>query len=40
MLAKVDEPQLVAKLEKSETAVNEVANKTLLKVQKAVGLRA
>lgn len=39
-LAKVDEPQLVAKLEKSETAVNEVANKTLLKVQKAVGLRA
>ena len=39
-LAKVDESQLVAKLEKSEMAINEIANETLLKVQKAVGLRA
>lgn len=39
-LDKVDEAKLMAKLESSEKAMNEVANATLLKVQKAVGLRA
>ena len=38
-LSKVDESELLAKLESSETAMNEVANQTLLNVQKAVGLR-
>jgi len=38
-LALVDDSKLMAKLEQSEKAMNEVANKTLLKVQKAVGLR-
>lgn len=38
-LAKVNDAKLVAKLEESEKAMNEIANKTLLKVQKAVGLR-
>ncbi len=35
----VDEQELIAKLESSEARMNEVANATLLKVQKAVGLR-
>ena len=39
-LAQVDEVQLRAKLEADEKQMNEVANATLLKVQKAVGLRA
>jgi tryptophanyl-tRNA synthetase len=38
-LSNVDEAKLLTKLEQSEKAMNEVANKTLLKVQKAVGLR-
>ncbi len=38
-LAKVDEKALLAKLETSEAAMNKVANETLLRVQKAVGLR-
>lgn len=38
-LAAVDEKALLAKLESSEQAMNEVANQTLLRVQKAVGLR-
>lgn len=38
-LANVDDVKLVAKLQDSEKAMNEIANKTLLKVQKAVGLR-
>lgn len=38
-LAKVDEKALQDKLVSSEKAMNEVANQTLLKVQKAVGLR-
>lgn len=38
-LAKVDEAALRAKLESSEAAMNEIANTTLLKAQKAVGLR-
>jgi len=38
-LAKVDDKQLLAKLEVSEKAMNEQANTTLLKVQRAVGLR-
>ncbi len=38
-LALVDDSALLAKLASSEAAMNEVANKTLLKVQKAVGLR-
>ncbi len=38
-LAKVDEKAVLQKLETSELAMNEQANKTLLKVQKAVGLR-
>jgi tryptophanyl-tRNA synthetase len=39
-LAKVDASELEAKLLSSEKAMNEQANNTLLKVQKAVGLRA
>jgi tryptophanyl-tRNA synthetase len=39
-LATVDEAALMAKLEADEAAMNEVANATLYKVQKAVGLRA
>ncbi len=39
-LNNVDEAKLLAKLEASEKAMNEVANSTLVKVQKAVGLRA
>lgn len=38
-LAAVDEQQLQAKLESDEAAMNAVAQATLLKVQKAVGLR-
>ncbi len=38
-LAAVDEAKLIAKLEASEKAMNETANQTLLRVQKAVGLR-
>ncbi|HSX44279.1 MAG TPA: tryptophan--tRNA ligase [Candidatus Saccharimonadales bacterium] len=38
-LANVDEAKLMKKLESDEKAMNEVANATLLKVQKAVGLR-
>lgn len=38
-LANLDEQQLMAKMEASEAALNEQASKTLLKVQKAVGLR-
>jgi len=38
-LAKVDDKTLVSKLEADEKAMNEAANATLLKVQKAVGLR-
>jgi tryptophanyl-tRNA synthetase len=37
---KVDDKLLQAKLESSEKAMNEVANKQLLKVQQAVGLRS
>jgi tryptophanyl-tRNA synthetase len=37
---KVDEKALMAKLEASEATMNKVANETLAKVQKAVGLRA
>ena len=39
-LANVDDNAVIAKLESSERAMNEVANTTLLRVQKAVGLRA
>jgi len=39
-LANVDDAQLMAKLEADEKQMNGVANATLLKVQKAVGLRA
>ena len=39
-LANIDQNQLLQKLESSERAMNEIANATLLKVQKAVGLRA
>lgn len=39
-LAAVDETAVLAKLEKSETAMSTQANETLLRVQKAVGLRA
>jgi len=39
-LNQVDDTQLLAKLEADERHMNEVANATLLKVQKAVGLRA
>lgn len=38
-LAKVDDATLMAKLEQSEAKMNVVANETLQKVQKAVGLR-
>jgi tryptophanyl-tRNA synthetase len=38
-LALVDDSKLLAKLEASEVAMNKTANATLLKVQKAVGLR-
>jgi tryptophanyl-tRNA synthetase len=38
-LAKVDEQELLSKLEASEKAMREVAAKTLLGVQIAVGLR-
>lgn len=39
-LAAVDEVKLQQKLEASEKAMNEIANATLVRVQKAVGLRA
>ena len=39
-LANIDENILFAKLESSEAAMNEVAKATLLRAQKAVGLRA
>jgi len=39
-LANVDDNAVLAKLEKSETAMNAQANETLLRVQKAVGLRS
>ncbi|MEK9196532.1 MAG: tryptophan--tRNA ligase, partial [Patescibacteria group bacterium] len=39
-LAQVDDKELIAKLEESERQMNIVANKTLEKVQKAVGLRS
>lgn len=39
-LAQVDDAAVLAKLEKSEAAMNLQANETLLRVQKAVGLRA
>lgn len=38
-LNEVDEQALLSKLEEDERKMNEVANETLLKVQKAVGLR-
>jgi tryptophanyl-tRNA synthetase len=38
-LSLVNEDQVMAKLEADEKAMNEVANETLLRVQKAVGLR-
>lgn len=38
-LAKVDEDRLIKKLEADEAAMSKVADETLLKVQKAVGLR-
>ena len=38
-LATVDEEVVMNKVEASETAMNKQADKTLLKVQKAVGLR-
>lgn len=38
-LARVDDSAVLAKLEASEAAMNKQANETLLKVQKAVGLR-
>ncbi len=38
-LADLDDAAIIAKLESSERAMNEVANATLLRVQKAVGLR-
>lgn len=39
-LAHVDETEIMRKLEEDEAKMNEVANNTLLRVQKAVGLRA
>ena len=39
-LGAVDDAALLAKLETSEQAMNEIANATLLKAQRAVGLRA
>lgn len=38
-LAAVNNTEVLAKLESSERAMNEVANATLLRVQKAVGIR-
>lgn len=38
-LTGIDETELLTKLKQSELAMNEVANQTLLRVQKAVGLR-
>ncbi len=38
-LASVDDAQLIAKLEADEKLMNQIANDTLYKVQKAVGLR-
>lgn len=38
-LRSVDDTQIIAKLESSEHAMNDIANATLLRVQKAVGLR-
>jgi hypothetical protein len=38
-LAAVDDAVLMQKLESDERAMNEIANATLLRVQKAVGLR-
>lgn len=38
-LANVDDNAILNKLEVSETAMNKIANETLLRVQKAVGLR-
>ncbi len=38
-LAAVDQKQLNAKLESSEAAMNQTANETLLRVQKAIGIR-
>lgn len=38
-LAQIDEGHLMKKLESDEKVMNEIANKTLLKVQKAAGLR-
>jgi len=38
-LARVDDTQLQAKLAADEQAMNEIANATLLKVQRAIGLR-
>ncbi len=38
-LAHVDDTAVTAKLERSEAAMNDIANATLLRVQKAVGLR-
>lgn len=38
-LARVDEKALAEKLKSSETAMNKQANETLLRVQKAIGLR-
>lgn len=38
-LAKVDEQSIMQKLEADEAAMSQVANETLLRVQKAVGLR-
>ncbi len=38
-MTQVDDNVIYAKLETSEVAMNEIANQTLLKVQKAVGLR-
>ena len=38
-LAKVDEATILKKLEADEVEMNKVADATLLKVQKAVGLR-
>jgi tryptophanyl-tRNA synthetase len=39
-LKEVDDEVLLKKLEESEAAMNKVANETLLRVQKAIGLRA
>jgi tryptophanyl-tRNA synthetase len=39
-LANVNDEQLLAKLSADELVMNSVANETLLKVQKAVGLRS